>query len=157
MSDHRATITWDRGDATFSDGKYSRAHRWQFDGEISVIASASHDVVPLPFSRADAVDPKEAFVAALASCPVLWFLYLARRAGFIVNSYRDQARGEMRKTDDSGFLYRLCTCIPKPAGRAMRPTPSSCQTCNILLTTVTLSPIRSNPGLSPIWGRADPA
>ena len=38
MSDHSATITWGRGDATFSDGKYSRAHRWQFDGGISVIA-----------------------------------------------------------------------------------------------------------------------
>ena len=59
MSDHSATITWDRGDATFSDGKYSHAHRWQFDGGISVIASASPDVVPLPFSRAYAVDPEE--------------------------------------------------------------------------------------------------
>ena len=89
MSDHSATITWGRGDATFSDGKYSRAHRWQFDGGISVIASASPDVVPLPFSRAYAVDPEEAFVGTLASCHMLWFL--------------DQARGEMRKTDDGGF------------------------------------------------------
>jgi organic hydroperoxide reductase OsmC/OhrA len=100
MSDRSATITWDRGDATSSDSKYSRAQRWQFDGGISVIASASPNVVPLPFSRANAVEPEETFVAARH---MLWFLDLARRAGFIVDSYRDQALGEMRKTDDGWF------------------------------------------------------
>jgi organic hydroperoxide reductase OsmC/OhrA len=100
MSDHSATITWDRVDATSSDSKYSRAQRWQFDGGISVIASASPNVVPLPFSRANAVEPEETFVAARH---MLWFLDLARRAGFIVDSYRDQALGEMRKTDDGWF------------------------------------------------------
>ena len=100
MSDHSATITWDQGDATSSDSKYSRAQRWQFNGGISVIASASPNVVPLPFSRANAVEPEETFVAALASCHMLWFLDLARRAGFIVDSYRDQALGEMPKTND---------------------------------------------------------
>ena len=103
MSDYSATITWDQGDATSSDSKYSRAQRWQFNGGISVIASASPNVVPLPFSRANAVEPEETFVAALASCHMLWFLDLARRAGFIVDSYRDQALGEMPKTNDGWF------------------------------------------------------
>ena len=123
MSDHSATITWDRGDATFSDGRYSRAHCWQFDGGVSVIASASPDVVPLLFSRADAVDPEEAFVAALASCHMLWFLDLARRAGFIVESYRDQARGEMRKTDDGGFWIQAVHLYPQTSWQGDAPDP----------------------------------
>ena len=66
MSHHSATVIWNRGDDVFTGGRYSRAHLWQFDGGVSVTASAAPDVVPLPFSRADAVDPEEAFVAALA-------------------------------------------------------------------------------------------
>ena len=123
MSDHSATITWGRGDATFSDGKYSRAHRWQFDGGISVIASASPDVVPLPFSRAYAVDPEEAFVGTLASCHMLWFLDLARQATFIADSYRDQARGEMRKTDDGRFWIQAVHLHPQTSWQGDAPDP----------------------------------
>jgi len=41
------------------------------------------------------VDPEEALVASAASCHMLWFLDLARRAGLDVAAYRDQAEGEM--------------------------------------------------------------
>ena len=41
------------------------------------------------------VDPEEMLVAATASCHMLWFLDLARRAGLDVASYRDEAVGEM--------------------------------------------------------------
>src|SRR5882724_950775 len=50
-----------------------------------------------PWSDAGAVDPEEAFVAALSSCHMLWFLSLATGQGFIVNSYEDQAVGHMRE------------------------------------------------------------
>ena len=39
-------------------------------------------VVPLPYSDAAAVDPEEAYIAALASCHMLWFLDFASRAGW---------------------------------------------------------------------------
>lgn len=89
-----ATIAW-RAEGDFASGRYSRAHEWRFDGGVSVPASASPANVPPPFSRADAVDPEEAFVAALSSCHMLWFLYLAREAGFAVSSYEDEAEGTM--------------------------------------------------------------
>jgi len=46
---------------------------------------------------AAAVDPEEAFVAALASCHMLWFLSIAAKRGFLIDSYRDAAVGEMAK------------------------------------------------------------
>jgi len=67
MSRYTATISWTRNDARFTDQQYSRAHRWSFDGGVTVPASSSPSVVRLPFSDPHAVDPEEAFVASLSS------------------------------------------------------------------------------------------
>ena len=91
---YTATIKWTR-DGDFAKGRYSRQHSWEFDGGTVVPASASPTVVPLPFSSETAVDPEEAFVAAVSSCHMLWFLDLARQAGFEVGSYQDNAEGQM--------------------------------------------------------------
>src|SRR4051794_20345634 len=96
--DYRVTIIWKRGQGEdFPKGRYSRAHSWSFDGGVTVPASASPGVVPAPFSREDAVDPEEAFIAALSSCHMLTFLDLARRAGVVVESYEDEAIGVMER------------------------------------------------------------
>lgn len=92
---HEANISWQRGDAVFSDNKYSRRHSWSFDGGAQVAASSSPHVVNVPFSDPSAVDPEEAFVAALSACHMLWFLGLAAQAGLVVDSYRDHATSGM--------------------------------------------------------------
>jgi len=101
MAQHRATISWKaEGDgAAMRSGRYSRAHTWTFDGGAVVKASSSPSVVPLPFSDASAVDPEEALVAALSSCHMLTFLHEARKQGFAVLSYDDEAIGEMSKNE----------------------------------------------------------
>lgn len=103
MARHSATVDWVRGDAPFSDRRYSRGHSWRFDGGLEVQASSSPQVVPVPMSVAAAVDPEEAFVASLSSCHMLWFLDLAARAGLVVDRYRDDAIGIMSQ-DPSGRL-----------------------------------------------------
>jgi organic hydroperoxide reductase OsmC/OhrA len=50
-------------------------------------------VVPAPFSRQDAVDPEEAFIAALSSCHMLTFVDMARRAGVASNPTRTRRSG----------------------------------------------------------------
>lgn len=96
---YRATVTWRRGDAKFTDQRYSRGHEWSFDGGVTVPASSSPLSVRLPYSVAEAVDPEEALVAALASCHMLTFLYVAAKQGFVVDSYADDAVGEMSKNE----------------------------------------------------------
>jgi organic hydroperoxide reductase OsmC/OhrA len=92
-----ATVVWQRqADEKFSDNRYSRAHQWRFDGGAVVPASSSPLVVPLHSAAAN-VDPEEAFVAALSSCHMLFFLSYAARRGFVVEHYEDQALGVMGK------------------------------------------------------------
>jgi organic hydroperoxide reductase OsmC/OhrA len=95
--EYRAAMSWRRDDGDFAKGRYSRAHEWRFDGGVTVPASASPGVVPLPYSREDAVDPEEAFVAAISSCHMLTFIDLARRAGVTTESYEDEAVGTMER------------------------------------------------------------
>jgi organic hydroperoxide reductase OsmC/OhrA len=102
VSDHVATIEW-RCDGDFRGGRYSRAHRWRFDGGTVVPASASPHVVPAPMSDPAGVDPEEALVASVSSCHMLWFLHLARDAGLDLAGYRDEAHGTMGR-DDRGRM-----------------------------------------------------
>ena len=94
MSRHVAEIAW-RSDGGFAEGRYSRRHELRFDGGATVAGSSSPDVVPAPLSDPAAVDPEEMLVASAASCHMLWFLDLARRAGLDLATYRDRAEGEM--------------------------------------------------------------
>lgn len=104
MATYKATITWKRGESEpFTDNRYSRGHEWAFDGGVRLRASSSPHVVP-KFSDPAGVDPEEAFVASLASCHMLVFLYLAAKKGLVVDSYVDEAEGKMGK-NDKGKLY----------------------------------------------------
>ncbi|MHA6492997.1 OsmC family protein [Pseudomonas borbori] len=100
MAQHSAEILWQRGEQDFLANRYSRAHRWRFDGGVEIPASSSPHVVPLPWSDAEAVDPEEAFVASLSSCHMLWFLSLAAKQGFQVDEYVDHALGTMARNDE---------------------------------------------------------
>ena len=95
MATYGCTVEWSRGSATFTDRKYSRAHRWKFDGGAVVPGSSSPQSVPVPCSDPAAVDPEEALVAAVSSCHMLWFLSLAADQGFVVDSYRDAAEAQL--------------------------------------------------------------
>ena len=97
MSEHKSVVVWSREGAVFTDNRYSRGHRWLFDGGVEVPASSSPLVVPLPMSVSAAVDPEEAFVASLSSCHMLWFLSIAAKRGFVVDRYRDEASGVVSK------------------------------------------------------------
>ena len=120
---YTATIRWQRGDAGFTDNKYSRAHEWVFDGGVSVPASSSPSVVRLPLSRADAVDPEEAFVAALSSCHMLFFLTFAAKEGFVVNSYVDYAVGVMgQNTNGKHFVSKVTLKPAVTISGSKRPT-----------------------------------
>jgi organic hydroperoxide reductase OsmC/OhrA len=111
--DYTVTIEWSRNGAAFTDLKYSRAHRWRFDGGAVVPGSSSPHVVPLPMSDASAVDPEEAFVAALSSCHMLWFLSIAAKRGFVVERYADDAVGVMGRNAQRKMAMTRVTLRPR--------------------------------------------
>jgi organic hydroperoxide reductase OsmC/OhrA len=115
-----ASVCWSRGAAPFLDRRYSRAHVWRFDGGLEVPASSSPHVVPPPLSSPAAVDPEEAFVAALSSCHMLTFLSLAAGDGWVVDRYDDDAVGTLAPDEGGGRSIPEVVLHPRVAfvGRA---------------------------------------
>ena len=113
MSEYFAKINWVRdSDESYVDNKYSRGHEWIFDGGVIVQASSSPHVVPLPYSVEANVDPEEAFVASLSSCHMLFFLSIAAKRKYVVDSYIDDAVGIMEKDGDGNMSMTKVTLRP---------------------------------------------
>jgi organic hydroperoxide reductase OsmC/OhrA len=128
MSEPRATIHWERASPDFCQGKYSRVHHWSFDGGATFLASPSPAYVPLPFSDPALVDPEEAFVAAISSCHMLTFLYLASRQGFQIDRYTDEAIGVMSKNKQGIPWVSAVTLSPRITySGERRPTPTEAE------------------------------
>jgi organic hydroperoxide reductase OsmC/OhrA len=126
MSIHTASVIWERPEtAKFVDNRYSRAHRWEFDGGAVVSASSSPAVVPVPLSDPAGVDPEEAFVASLSSCHMLWFLFFAAKGGFVVDAYRDAAVGHMEKTSDGSQWMARVVLKPDVQFSGAAPDPDA--------------------------------
>lgn len=130
MSDYTATVRWQRlPTETFTDSQYSRGHHWHFDGGVTVPASSSPHVVPLPYSVAANVDPEEAFVASLSSCHMLVFLGIAAKRRFIVESYEDCAVGVMEENSEGKLAVTRVTLRPAVAFAGERqPTREQLET-----------------------------
>ena len=114
MSEYQARIRWSRQpEERFVDSRYSRAHTWEFDGGVTVPASSATSSVPLPYSRAENVDPEEALVAAISSCHMLTFLYLAAKDKFVIDSYDDLAVGTMTRNAKGRLAVTRAVLAPK--------------------------------------------
>ena len=113
MPTYTAKVTWKVDSAeTFTKGRYTRGHTWMFDGGTVVPASSSPHAVKVPFSVEEAVDPEEALVAAASSCHMLSFLWVASGKGFTLETYEDEALGEMTKNDDGKEWISKITLCP---------------------------------------------
>lgn len=125
MSTYTATISWKNDSPdTFTKNRYTRGHSWEFDGGVTVPASSSPHSVRVPFSVEAAVDPEEALVAAASSCHMLSFLWVASGKGFTVESYEDDAVGEMTPADGGKQWISKITLDPQIIWSGEK-TPSS--------------------------------
>ncbi len=147
---YKATVLWRRDAGDFAKGRYSRGHLWRFDGGTEVPATASPSVVPRPFTVDAAVDPEEAFVASLSSCHMLTFLDIARRRGFVIDSYEDDAVGIMEKNEAGKLWVSAVTLTPRIAFSGAPPDAAElerihdvahaeCFIANSVLTRVTIA------------------
>jgi organic hydroperoxide reductase OsmC/OhrA len=151
--EYKAVIAWERGAGEpFTDLKFSRAHRWSFDGGITVPGSSSPLSVRVPYSHAEAVDPEEALVAALSSCHMLTFLYLAAKQGIVVDTYQDEAVGVMTKNARGKLFVSKVALRPRIAFAGTQPPNAAqlaelhhhaheeCYIANSVLTEVVVDP-----------------
>lgn len=112
MSHYTAQILWQRGGQDFIGNRYSRRHLIRFDGGAELTGSSSPHVVPLPMFDPAGVDPEEAFVAALSSCHMLWFLALAAKQRYCVERYTDNAEGIMARNAAGKMAMTQVTLRP---------------------------------------------
>lgn len=112
MSQYTTETIWIRGDQDFLGNRYSRRHILRFDAGLDIPGSSSPHVVPVPYSDPSAVDPEEMFVSSLSSCHMLWFLSIAAKRRFTVDSYRDAAVGVMEKDSQGKLVMSVVTLRP---------------------------------------------
>ena len=109
MSEHLATVRWNRTSDDFEYAAYNREHTWEFGGGESVRASAA----PAYLGDPSRVDPEEAFVASLSSCHMLTFLAICAKKKIVVDSYLDEAIGSMEKTDEGRMAITKVVLRPR--------------------------------------------
>jgi organic hydroperoxide reductase OsmC/OhrA len=144
MSEHLATVEWQRS-GEFRYETYSRTHELRFDGVV-VPGNASAANIPSTVPPREGVDPEQAFVAALSSCHMLWFLHIAWQKKWTVDRYVDDAVGILDKT----WMSRV-TLRPRVTFSGKQPTPDellalhhsaheSCYIANSVNTEVVIEP-----------------
>jgi organic hydroperoxide reductase OsmC/OhrA len=111
VSEHVVDVSWSRGEHEFTYRSYSRDHTWTFDSGDTVKASAN----PVYLGSEAAVDPEEAFVAALSSCHMLTFLSIAAKKRFVVDAYDDHAVGVMAQNAEGRLAITEVTLSPRIA------------------------------------------
>lgn len=95
MADEHFEITtvWtgNTGSGTASYSAYERSHEFRSPGKPTVPGSSA------PAFRGDAAryNPEELLLAAASACHMLWYLHLCAKAGVVVESYADNATGEL--------------------------------------------------------------
>jgi organic hydroperoxide reductase OsmC/OhrA len=147
VSEHVVDVSWSRGEHEFTYQSYSRDHTWTFDGGDTVTASAN----PAYLGSETAVDPEEAFVAALSACHMLTFLAIAAKKRLVVNTYNDRAVGVMAKNEAGRLAITTVTLSPRIVFAGAEPDPTTldqmhhlaheqCFIANSVTTKVTVVP-----------------
>lgn len=93
---YKASISWARGSQAFDPKSFDRSHQIQFGNNLSIQASSA----PEFSGRADLPNPEELFIASIASCYMLTFLYYAAVEGLGVDLYTTEAAGTLAKNSE---------------------------------------------------------
>jgi organic hydroperoxide reductase OsmC/OhrA len=110
---HRAGVSWSGG-----EGEDVRAHDVLLGAQTLPSSSA------LEFGGDETKsNPESMLIAALASCHMLWFLALARKKGFEIASYEDDADGVLE-----GKRFTSATLRPRVRWAGEPPDPEAIET-----------------------------
>lgn len=109
MSQHKVKINWQNKGDDFSYKAYDRAHTWEFEGGKTIKASAA----PEYMGNIEYINPEEALAAALASCHMMTFLFIASKKKYIVETYEDHAIAILAKNEKNKMAVTQLYLRPK--------------------------------------------
>ncbi|MBV1873267.1 MAG: OsmC family protein [Gammaproteobacteria bacterium] len=102
-------LTWQRNDTEFGYKTFDRTHLIDYPNGVRVLACASADY----YGDDRMVNPEQTLIGALSSCFMLTFLALASLKGFKVDSYEDNAEGELDKNEAGRLWVARITLRPE--------------------------------------------
>lgn len=114
VSEHLATIDWQRGAWSDKRGKYSRQHLWVLAG-TRLQASESGAVMPAAYRDKTPIDPQNMFVATIASAHMLTWLDIG------AERYVDRACGVLTGLEGGGCWISEVILHPKVTLKADYP------------------------------------
>jgi len=109
MSDHKVKIFWKNEKEDFSYKAYDRTHTWEFEGGKKITASAAPEYI----GNIDYINPEEALAAALSSCHMMTFLFVASKKKLVVETYEDQSVAILEKNDKNKMAVTKLYLRPK--------------------------------------------
>jgi len=151
MSIHEATVEWRRLTPDFSYATYDRGHWLSFGEDIRFPGTAARANIPPTAPSSPGIDPEQAFVAALASCHMLWFLHLATTRRLVVDRYLDRASGVLEKNEQGQLAITRVTLKPSVSFSGTQPSEADvralheqahaeCFIANSVKSAVTIEP-----------------
>lgn len=108
MQQYISTISWTRNDTPFTAKAYDRTHRIRFNGGCEIEASSAPDYL----GKAALPNPEELFTAAISSCYMLTFLYLAALKNIVIDDYQAEAIGTLAKNAEGKMAITEVTLKP---------------------------------------------
>ena len=108
---YSATVRWtgNRGAGTADYRAYDRTHDIVAAGKPAIPASAD----PAFRGDADRWNPEDMLIGSISACHMLWFLHLASVAGWVVESYEDDASGTMVMAPDGAGQFTEAVLAPR--------------------------------------------
>ncbi len=101
--------TGNAGTGTSSYSAFERSHEFSAEGKPTLPGSSAAAY------RGDAsrYNPEELLIASASACHMLWYLHLCAEAGVIVESYTDQASGELKTYPKGSGEFASITLRPR--------------------------------------------
>lgn len=149
MSIHKVKISWKNEKEDFSYFEYDRTHTWEFEGGKKFIASAAPEYI----GNINYINPEEALAAALSSCHMMSFLYVASKKKIIVESYEDASEAVLEKNSNNKMAVTKIYLRPKISFRGeVQPAKEivdllhekaheECFIANSVLTEIIIEPV----------------
>lgn len=107
--EYKSYLQWSKGQSAFTVKTYDRTHQVRFGGGMTIDASSAPEFL----GKANLPNPEELFVASIASCLMLTFLYVAAMQGLELTEYESESVGMLSKNAEGKLAVTQVVVRPK--------------------------------------------
>jgi len=107
--EYKSYLHWALNQSNFTPKAYDRTHQVRFGGGVAIDASSAPEFL----GKANLPNPEELFVASIASCLALTFLYLAATKNLSLIEYESEAVGTLAKNAEGKLAITQVVIRPK--------------------------------------------